>query len=52
MKHENSSRPLYEFIVSTDELEDLTGIDFFPSLPDDIENRLEQSGDFKSWSFN
>ena len=27
MKHENSSRTLYEFVVSTDELEDLTGID-------------------------
>lgn len=50
--HKNSDRPLYEFVVSVDELEELTGIDFFHHLPDDIENRIEKNTDYKSWSFN
>lgn len=50
--HINSSRPLYEFVVSVDELEELTGIDFFHHLPNDIENQIEKSTDYKSWSFN
>lgn len=50
--HKNSDRPLYEFVVSVDELEELTGIDFFHHLPDDIENKIEKNTDYKSWSFN
>lgn len=49
--HENSNKPLYEFVISVDEIEKKTGIDFFPILPDSIENRLEKSSDYKSWSF-
>jgi endonuclease G len=26
-----------------------TGIDFFPQLPDSIENKLEQMVDLKAW---
>lgn len=50
--HEASSQPLYEFVVSVDELEQLTGINFFPNLPDAIEINLESKSDYKSWSFN
>jgi endonuclease G, mitochondrial len=49
--HEDSDLPLYEFVVSVDELEKRTGIDFFPKLEDAIENRLEQNANYKSWSF-
>ncbi len=49
--HENSKLPLYEFVVSVDEIEEMTGIDFFPVLPDGIENKLEKSSDYKLWSF-
>lgn len=49
--HENSKKPLYEFVVSVDEIEKLTGIDFFPALPDAIEKELEKRSDYKSWSF-
>lgn len=49
--HENSQKPLYEFVVPVDEIERLTGIDFFPVLPDAIENKLEKSSDYKAWSF-
>ncbi len=49
--HEKSNKALYEFVVSIDKIESLTGIDFFPALPDGIENDLEKSSDYKGWSF-
>jgi endonuclease G len=47
-----SNKPLYEFVVSVDSIEKMTGIDFFPKLDDKTENSLEQRSDYKSWSFN
>ena len=52
MPNANSDLPLYEFVVSVDEIETLTGIDLFPELEDDVENKLEASSSFKDWSFN
>ncbi|MCV9929384.1 DNA/RNA non-specific endonuclease [Flavobacterium sp. LS1R49] len=49
--NEKSDKPLYEFVVSVDSIEKLTGIDFFPALDDKIENNLEKSADYKSWAF-
>jgi endonuclease G len=49
--HENSEQPLYSFVVSIDELEKRTGIDFFHQLPDDVEKKIEESKDYKEWSF-
>ncbi len=49
--HQESENPLYEFVVSVDKLEQMTGIDFFPKLDDAIENQLEKSSDYKGWSF-
>lgn len=50
--NEKSNKPLYEFVVSVDSIEKMTGIDFFPKLDDKTENSLEQRSDYKSWSFN
>lgn len=50
--HQDSNKPLYEFVVSVDEVENLTGIDFFPELEDAIENKLEASSSYKGWGFN
>ncbi len=47
-----SKRPLYEFVVSVDKVEQMTGIDFFSELPDTIEKQLEKSNSYKEWSFN
>ncbi|GGD29226.1 DNA/RNA non-specific endonuclease [Hyunsoonleella pacifica] len=51
MPHKDSNKPLYEFVVSVDAIEALTGIDFFPELDDAIENKLEASSSYKGWSF-
>lgn len=50
--HENSKLPLYEFATSVDEIEQLTGINFFPKLEDSIENKMEMNKNYKEWSFN
>ena len=35
---------------SVDQVERITGIDFFPALPDDIENEVEAVADIKMWN--
>lgn len=35
---------------TVDEIEELTGIDFFPALDDEIENAIEAKTDFSAWS--
>lgn len=47
----DSDQPLYEFVVPVDQIEKMTGIDFFPKLNDAIENKLEKANDYKGWSF-
>ena len=37
------NRPLESYVVSIDEVEAATGIDFFPALPADTQNRVESS---------
>ena len=49
--HQESDLPLHKFVTSIDAIEKLTSIDFFPALPDDLENALESSSSYKTWSF-
>jgi len=51
MPHKDSNEPLYKFVVSVDEIEALTGIDFFSELDDATENKIEASNSYKAWSF-
>lgn len=44
--------PLRQFAVSIDRVEKITGIDFFPALPDELENKVESSADIAKWNFN
>ena len=48
---EESSKPLQQFVVSVDEIEEMTGIDFFENLPDDVEAKLESKVEKTSWKF-
>lgn len=52
LPHQESNQPLYTFVTSVSKLESMTGIDFFAALPDAKEQRMEQSKDYKDWSFN
>lgn len=44
-----SERPLRNYAVPVDSIEFLTGIDFFPALKDDQEEKLEAQSDPESW---
>ncbi len=44
-----SDRPIKDFAVTTDEVERQSGLDFFPQLPDSIENRLEAKVELAGW---
>ena len=50
LPHENSKEPLSYFAVTVDEVEEKTGLDFFPLLPDEEEERLESSLDTTLWA--
>ncbi len=41
LNNEPSNESLRTFVVPVDQIERLTGIDFFPKLPDELERRLE-----------
>lgn len=41
---------MQDYAMSIDDLESLTGFDFFPSLPDDIEKKVEATFSFKEWN--
>ena len=43
-------RPMSTYARTVDEVEELTGIDFFPSLPDKIEKKVEAEVDFTKWT--
>lgn len=38
-----------DYVNSVDEVERITGMDFFPQLPDDIEQRIERRTDIAEW---
>ena len=47
--NEKSSKPIFDYVVSVDKLESITGIDFFPKLDDKIEDSLERNISLDSW---
>lgn len=47
--YSESSLSLTDYAISIDELQQKTGIDFFPNLPDAIENNIEQKLEKHKW---
>lgn len=41
---------MQDYAMSIDDLEKTLGYDFFPSLPDDVENTIESTFSFKEWN--
>ena len=39
------------FVVTVDEVEEATGLDFFSKLPSDVQKRLESHSDPKAWAW-
>jgi len=51
MANQKLSGSLESFAVSIDKVEQATGINFFHSLPDEIENEIEANLDLRKWDF-
>lgn len=47
--NEGTHHSMEHYVMTVDEVEDKTGIDFFHNLPDSIENMVESTIDFKHW---
>ena len=47
----DDGQALKQYVISIDELEQKTGIDFFCNLPDDIEERVESNVAPNAWGF-
>lgn len=52
LPNEGSKKDLQTFTTSIDEVEELTGLDFFHRLKDTEENELEASFDVSQWDFS
>ncbi len=52
IQNHSSSEPLSTFAFSIDSVESLTGIDFFPLLPDEEEHNLESNLCIPCWDWN
>ena len=48
-KNAKSNRPLDAYVNTVDEVERITGFDFFPQLPDEVENKVESRYNIKDW---
>lgn len=47
--NDDAIQPMEDAVRSVDDIERLTGIDFFSSLPDEQEDRLEAMADLRDW---
>jgi endonuclease G len=48
--NENGRKPLSTYAMSVEEIQNITNIDFFPALPDSIEEKIERHVDFTKWN--
>lgn len=48
-KNEDGNRPMGDYINTVRQVERITGVDFFPQLPDELENRVEKQASLDDW---
>jgi endonuclease G len=48
-KNDSSTQPMRNQVKSIDEIEEITGLDFFSALPDSIEDRIEAISEIGKW---
>ena len=47
--NEQATDPLHSYVVTIDSIERLTHMDFFATLPDEIENKIEAEANYHQW---
>jgi len=48
-RNESGNRPKSYYVNTIDDVERITGIDFFPALPDNVENEVEATSSLEDW---
>ena len=48
-RNESGNRPKSYYVNTIDDVERITGIDFFPALPDNVENEVEATSSLETW---
>lgn len=48
-ENKGASRDMSRYVRSIDDVEQLTGLDFFSALPDNIEEKIEKSANLRDW---
>ena len=48
-RNESGNRPKSYYVNTIDDVERITGIDFFPALPDNVENEVEATSSLEAW---
>ena len=48
-KNTSGNNPLDHYVNSVDQVERITGLDFFSQLPDDVENEIESNYNLNQW---
>ena len=51
LPNKSGTTPLSQYVVTVDEIEKETGIDFISGLDDKLENQLEGSKNIDEWDF-
>lgn len=51
LPNEKCEEDIEYYVRTVDEVEELTGLDFYPALPDDVESIVESQVDIGRWSF-
>ena len=51
-KNEDGNRKMESYTNSIDQVERITGIDFFPALPDEVETAIESTARLSDWNLN
>ena len=50
--NESGRKPLSTYAMSVEDMQVITGIDFFPALPGNIEKKVKSQVDFTKWNIN
>lgn len=48
-ENRSAKRDMSRYVHSIDEIEELTGLDFFSTLPDDVEDAIESRSNLRDW---
>ena len=48
-KNKDGNRPKGDYVNTVDEVERITGFDFFPNLDDDVEDKIEATANLDEW---